>query len=111
MPFKGPAHVERYVRRLTQNANESFHSRMWGRASKAKFAGFSRLSFVAESAVLDHNFGYRKACLLTAFNIKSQALRRSLETQDEERNRHSQAQKKQKTSREETSTQYEPGAF
>lgn len=104
--------LERCVRGLTQNANESFHSKMWARASKAKFAGFSRLQFVAQSAVLDHNFGYQKACLLTNFNITSKALRRSLTTQDKERKRHSKAQQRPKTkSKEKTSSQYEPGAF
>ena len=84
---------------------------MWAQASKAKFGGFTRLIFVAQSAVLDHNSGYQKACLLTTFNINSKALRRSFKTQNEER-RHSQAQQKPKTkSKEETSTQYEPGAF
>ena len=104
--------LERCVRGLTQNANESFHSKMWSRASKAKFAGFSRLSFVAQSAILNHNFGYQKACLLTAFSIKSKALRRSLTAQEQERKRHSQAQKKPKREKKgETSTHYGPGAF
>ena len=74
--------------------------------------GFSRLSFVAQSAILDHNFGYQKACLLIAFNIKSKALRKSLTVQEQESKRHSQAQKMPKTERkEEKLTHFGPGAF
>lgn len=104
--------LERCVRGLTQNANESFHSKMWSRASKTKFSGLKRLSFVAQSAILDHNYGYRKACLLPALNINTKALRRSLTTEDEERKRHHEVQMKPKRKqKEKASAEYEPGGF
>ncbi|KAG0714293.1 hypothetical protein GWK47_014426 [Chionoecetes opilio] len=74
--------LERCVRGLTQNANESFHSKLWSLAQKVKFVSFKRLSFVAESAILDHNFGYQKASLLKSFKVNSKALRKSLSQQD-----------------------------
>ena len=85
---------------------------MWARARKTKFAGFSRLLFVAQSAILDHNFGYRKACLLPTLNINTEALRRSLTAEDKERKMHHQAQQKPKTKKkEQASAHYEPGGF
>lgn len=102
--------LERCVRGLTQNANESFHSKMWARARKTKFAGLSRLSFVAQSAILDHNYGYRKACLLPTLNINPKALRRSLTSADQERRMHHEAQQKPKK-KEKASADYEPGGF
>lgn len=88
------------------------HSKMWSRASKTKFSGLKRLSFVAQSAILDHNYGYRKACLLPALNINTKALRRSLTTEDEERKRHHEVQMKPKRKqKEKASAEYEPGGF
>ena len=90
--------------------NESFHSKMWARARKTKFAGLSRLSFVAQSAILDHNYGNRKACLLPTLNINPKALRRSLTSADQERRMHHEAQQKPKK-KEKASADYEPGGF
>ncbi|KAG0724711.1 hypothetical protein GWK47_040031 [Chionoecetes opilio] len=93
--------LERCVHGLTQNANESFHSMTWSRARKAKFAGFTRLSFVAELAILDHNFGYQKASLLKSFKVNSKALRKSLSQQDKEK-RHSKGNYNPKTKKKKT---------
>ncbi|KAG0730014.1 hypothetical protein GWK47_029160 [Chionoecetes opilio] len=104
--------LERCVRGLTQNANESFHSKLWSRAQKVKFVSFKRLSFVAESAILDHNFGYQKASLLKSFKVNSKALRKSLSQQDKERRRHSKGKLQPKAKKkEQTLGDYTPGDF
>ncbi|KAG0730584.1 hypothetical protein GWK47_027929 [Chionoecetes opilio] len=95
--------LERCVRGLTQNANESFYSKMWSSAWKSKFVGFKRLSFVAESAILDHNFGYQKTSLLKSFKVNSKALRKSL-SQDKERRRHSKGKLQLKAKKREQSS-------
>ncbi|KAG0714033.1 hypothetical protein GWK47_014917 [Chionoecetes opilio] len=103
--------LERCVCRLTQNANENFHSKMWSRARKAKFIGFKRLSFVVESAILDHNFDYQKASLMKSFKVNSKAQRKSLSQQNKER-RHSKGKLQPKAKkREQTSGDYAPSDF
>lgn len=77
--------LQRCVRGLTQNANESFHSKMWARARKAKFAGLARLHFVAQTAILDHNFGYQKASLLSKFTLHTRALQKVFKQQDRQK--------------------------
>ena len=77
--------LERCVQGLTQNANESFHSKMWQRAHKIKYAGRLRIKFVARTTVLDHNFGYQKASILKALNISTEDLDKSLEIQEKRR--------------------------
>ncbi|KAG0728327.1 hypothetical protein GWK47_032711 [Chionoecetes opilio] len=102
--------LERCVRGLTQNANGSFHSKIWSCVQKAKFAGFKRLSFVAESAILDHNLGYQKASLMKSFKVNSKALRKFFSQQDKERRRHSKGKLQPKAKKKEQKTgDYVPG--
>lgn len=108
--------LERCVRGLTQNANESFHSKMWARARKAKFAGLSRLHFVAQTAILDHNFGYQKASLLTKFELNFMGLQKVFKHQDTERRRHSKGEKSRPKTKDQEKQQqqqqdYAAGAF
>lgn len=81
--------LKRCVRGFTQKGNENFHAKMWARARKAKFAGLCRLQFVAETAILDHTFGYQKASLIKTLNMDSMELQQSLKKQDIDRRRHS----------------------
>ncbi|KAG0728328.1 hypothetical protein GWK47_032712 [Chionoecetes opilio] len=104
--------LERCVRGLTQNANESFNSKIWSRARKAKFAGFKRLSFVAESAILNHNFGYQEASLMKSFKVNSKTLRKFFSQQDKERRRHSKGKLQPKAKkREQKIGDYAPSDF
>lgn len=74
--------MQRCLRGLTQNDNESFHSKLWARAHNTKFAGLSKLQFMARAAILDHNFGYERASLLKILKLGSPALGDSLRKQD-----------------------------
>ena len=77
--------LEKCTRGLTQNANESFHSKIWMRVRKIKNDGIKRVTFVAKATVLDHNFGYQKANLLKSLGISSLALEHSLLVQEKSR--------------------------
>ena len=98
---------------MTQNANESFHSKIWSRAHKTKFAGAPRIQFVCKTTILDHNFGYQKATVLKSLKIDSEALEKSLEIQDKERKKRSTAMKAPKriTRSAKNTTEYNPGGF
>lgn len=104
--------LERCVRGLTQNKNESFHSKMWARARKTKFEGLHRISFVARSAILDHNCGYQRASLLTRLGMTSPGMMATLRFQDNERKRTGTPTAKKVKKREALSTKdYKPGGF
>ncbi|KAG0725515.1 hypothetical protein GWK47_038523 [Chionoecetes opilio] len=74
--------LERCDCELTQNANESFPSKMWSCARKAKFAGFKRLSFVAVSNI--GPYFWLSEGKPAEIKVNSKALRFSL-SQDKER--------------------------
>ena len=105
--------LERCLRGLTQNANESFHSKMWTRAKKSKILGLKRLQFVAKTVVLDHNFGYQKASLLKRMSPSTSGLDRSLELQQKEKIRHAKtyAKKKKVQKQSKAKDEYSPGGF
>ena len=57
--------LERCLKGRTQNLNESLHSKLWAKCSKTKYSGPNRVRFAASVTVMDHNFGYLDASLLT----------------------------------------------
>ena len=61
-----PSLLGRCVRGETQNANESLHSKIWGKCPKTGFVGIERLTATACSAICEFNSGVelviRKLC-------------------------------------------------
>lgn len=49
--------------------NSSLHLKMWTRAYKTKFAGFSRIQLLAKLVIFGCNLGYEKASLFSKTNI------------------------------------------
>ena len=75
-------------RGLTQNINESIHSKQHVMSDKCKWHSEETLLFVMEVTILQHNFGHEKACLLHYLtNGTSQTLVKVLRTEDEESSR------------------------
>ncbi|CAL4251404.1 unnamed protein product [Meganyctiphanes norvegica] len=58
--------LEMCERGLTQNINESMHSKQHMMAAKHKDQKEDRLDFVCELTVLQHNFGHENACMLNS---------------------------------------------
>jgi hypothetical protein len=52
-----PDLIRRCIPGMTQNRNESIHSRLWTRCSKEGFVGLKTLKFHAAYTVLQHNIG------------------------------------------------------
>jgi prolyl-tRNA synthetase len=52
-----PDLIKRCIYGVTQNRNESIHSRLWTRCSKEGFVGLKTLKFHAAYTVLQHNTG------------------------------------------------------
>jgi hypothetical protein len=76
--------LKRCLRKRTQNANESLHSKIWLRCSKGKFASAARVLFIARGTVLDHNLGYLHGSLLRALGHESEDLKTVLTQEDKE---------------------------
>ncbi|GFU86672.1 uncharacterized protein TNCV_2880921 [Trichonephila clavipes] len=51
---------QRYIRCVTQNANESLHSIIWGKCSKETSATLRRVTIAVCDAVCEFNFGAKK---------------------------------------------------
>lgn len=53
----------------TQNPNESFHSKIWAKCSKAKFHGYDLVKFITQINAVDYNVGYEQGSLLSALGF------------------------------------------
>ena len=98
----------------TQNANESFHAKVWGRVSKIRFTSLPTLKYAISGAVSNHNFGYLKGCFTRrdlGF-ISTVSSKRKLEELDKERARKSMTPKRgRKRAKIMDDADYQPGAF
>ena len=56
--------MKRCAKKVTQNLNESLHSKLWRRVLKFKKHGKKRYKFACFMTVLVHNFGHEKGSLL-----------------------------------------------
>ena len=56
--------LDRTSHGLTQNINESLHSKQHAMSNKHKFHSKARLNLICQVNVLIHNYGHEKACLL-----------------------------------------------
>lgn len=52
--------LERCARCLTQNANESLHSRIWNKCPKDTFPGKQYVEAAAAAAICEYNYGYEE---------------------------------------------------
>lgn len=55
----------------TQNANESFHSRIWQICPKLKYFGYEQMQFAIRQGILTYHLGYELGNILSFFGIKS----------------------------------------
>ena len=98
----------------TQNANESFHAKLWSRVSKAKFTSLQTLTYVIAGAVSSHNIGYLKGSFTRSDLgfISTEATKNKLQGSDKERLRKSLTPKGQKRKRAQIEdVDYQSGAF
>ena len=70
---------------ITQNINESLHSKEHSMASKTKFFSMKRVLFSVQRTALQHNLGYKKGCLLRSLFPMSETYCQVLEREDENR--------------------------
>lgn len=51
-----PELLQRCLRGMTQNPNESLHPKVWRKISKDRYCGLRRVTFVTQVTVLEHIF-------------------------------------------------------
>ena len=121
-----PSLLGRCVRGETQNANESLHSKIWGKCPKTGFVGLERLTAASCSAICEFNSGVelaiRKLCdamdimpgtrmVASAQKADAQRLRQSLRQAQVSTKEARRARKVARAARQDSSTGYAPGAF
>lgn len=55
--------LHKCIQGLTQNPNESLHSKVWHSLSKTKFFGLNTIKYSVTHTVHCHNFGYESASI------------------------------------------------
>ncbi|KAK3880998.1 hypothetical protein Pcinc_014547 [Petrolisthes cinctipes] len=65
--------LKRCMKGRTQNSNESLHSKLWMKVAKHKFAGISRVNFITQVVILEHNFGFEAAYFPRHLGFKTTA--------------------------------------
>ena len=56
--------MKRCSKKVTQNLNESVHSKLWRKVLKYKRHKFKHYRFACVMTVMEHNFGHEKGSLL-----------------------------------------------
>ena len=74
--------LEKCLKGRTQNPNESYHSKIWSKCSKTKFASAARVRFCTQVTALDHIFGYEASHLLNTMAPTTRPAIKQLRTQD-----------------------------
>ena len=69
---------------MTQNINESVHSKLWKHCLKSKCHGIERYNFCAKHVILVHNFGHYAASLHHILGSMTKAIQDRLKAQDVE---------------------------
>ena len=64
-----PSLLERCMGHYTQNANESFHSRIWNTCPKIKYSAFPMLKFAICQNILTYSLGYELGNIMKSFDI------------------------------------------
>ena len=105
--------LQKCLKGRTQNANESFHSKIWSRIPKTKFASLPRLKYSINFSVMNHNVGYVKGFKRSDLgSVSTYISKRKLEALDKERLRKSltpRGPKRRKIIHDDDD--YEPGGF
>lgn len=108
--LSSPALLERCLRGKSQNKNESFHSKLWLRQSKVKFAGLQRVKFVTQLTLVDHNFGYVANRFLQHLDFaQSTESLLAKERMDKRKTRAPKSRKKKTSTK--PAADYQPGGF
>ena len=105
-----PSLLNRCLKGATQNPNESIHSRVWNKCSKAKFCGRMRLHFIAKLTALENNFGYEYSNIITHLLGSEASIQETMRWLDKERVQHATPKVKRRKT-EEKDDSYQPGEF
>ena len=108
--------LERCMRKLTQNQNESFHYRIWGYCPKVKYFSRPVMEFAMAQSILQYHKGYLKGYLVKELKIPTtRDMEMVWEGQERERIRlrakQNNAHKKRKLPTKGGSAAYEAGGF
>ena len=105
--------LQRCLKRTTQNANESLHSKLWLKCLKIKHAGLRRVRFAASVTVLEHNFGSARGSLLAALGLLHEASVAGMKRKDKTPVKPSARKKRRRDDDDEAgpSSTYTAGAF
>ena len=76
--------LQRCKHNMTQNVNESFHSKVYCSVRKTCHHGYNRLKFCINATVLNHNDGYQASSLLPKLGPITRATKRTLARRDAE---------------------------
>ena len=74
--------MKRCAKKVTQNLNESLHSKLWRRVLKYKHHGKKRYKLACFMTVLVHNFGHEKGSLLHCLECMTKPTERDLRQKD-----------------------------
>ena len=77
-----PTLLERCLKKRTQNANESLHSKLWMRCLKVKDAKLSRVWFNACDTVLIHNCGRGRGSFILKLGLSTERIHGRKEKRD-----------------------------
>ena len=76
--------LSRCTKKVTQNINESVHSKLWRRVLKFKKHGANRYRFCCVQVAMEHNFGKKAGSLLNCLGAMSAKAEHDLSRKDEE---------------------------
>ena len=74
--------MSRCTKMITQNINESTHSKMWKHCLKIKTHELSRYRFCAMHVILVHNFGHYSGSLHHVLGTMTESMQRTLKNDD-----------------------------
>ena len=70
--------MKRCSKEVTQNLNESVHSKLWRKVLKYKFHKYKRYRFACVMVMMEHNFGHDKGSLLHCLASMTKAAEKDL---------------------------------
>ena len=76
--------LERCKQNMTQNVNESFHSKIYYKVRKTTYHGCKRLRFCVNATILEHNEGFQASSFLPKLGPITRATKRTLALRNSE---------------------------
>lgn len=73
--------LQRCLKQLTQNSNESLHSKLWPKCRISKFVSLDRILFALQATRLQHNLGQVEDSLIKSLGLTSEKMFRGLQLQ------------------------------